>query len=142
VTAFINAGGNLFLSGSEIGWDLDSQNNGRTFYESTLKANYVSDEAGTYTATADAGGIFAGMSSFVFSSGTSYSQRDSQVYDVASPDVIAPQAGAVCALLYSGGQSRFPRSPTAEARAAPPPFRSQAPAAKATSSCSPSRSKR
>jgi hypothetical protein len=103
VTSFINAGGNLFLSGSEIGWDLDQQNNGRTFDESTLKGNYVSDDAGTYTATANAGGIFAGMSSFVFSNGAAFSQLDSQYYDVVFPDVIAPQAGAVAALTYSGG---------------------------------------
>lgn len=102
-TSFINAGGNLFLSGSEIGWDLDQQNNGRTFYENTLKSNYVADDAGTYTATAAAGGIFAGMSSFVFSNGSAYSQLDTQVYDVVYPDVIAPQPGAVSALTYSGG---------------------------------------
>jgi hypothetical protein len=103
VANFINAGGNLFLSGSEIGWDLDQQNNGRSFYESTLLANYVADDAGTYTATASAGGIFAGMSSFVFSNGSAFSQLDGQLYDVAFPDVIAPQAGAVSALTYSGG---------------------------------------
>ena len=39
VTQFIAAGGNCFVSGSEIGWDLDQQNNGRTFYETTLKGN-------------------------------------------------------------------------------------------------------
>ncbi len=103
LTAFINAGGNVFLSGSEIGWDLDQQNNGRSFYENTLKANYVSDDAGTYTAVATASGIFAGMSSFVFSNGNAYSQLDGQMYDVAYPDVIAPQAGAIAALTYSGG---------------------------------------
>jgi hypothetical protein len=103
VTNFINAGGNFFLSGSEIGWDLDQQNNGRTFYESTLKGNYVSDDAGTYTATAAGGGIFSGMSSFVFSNGTTFSSLDGQYHDVAFPDVIAPQAGAVSALTYSGG---------------------------------------
>jgi hypothetical protein len=103
ITAFINAGGNLFISGSEIGWDLDQQNNGRTFYESTLKGNYVADDAGTYTATADAGGIFAGMSSFVFSNGSAFSSLDGQLYNVEAPDVIAPQAGAISALTYSGG---------------------------------------
>jgi hypothetical protein len=103
VTAFLNAGGNLFTSGSELGWDLDQQNNGRTFYETTLRANYVSDDAGTYTATANAGSIFNGMSSFVFSNGSSFSQQDNQMYDVAFPDVIAPQAGATAALTYSGG---------------------------------------
>src|SRR5262249_29172561 len=67
VTSFSNGGGNIFISGSEVAWDLDAQNNGRTFYESTLKANYVADDANTYTATASAGGIFAGMGSFAFS---------------------------------------------------------------------------
>jgi Fibronectin type III domain len=103
VTNFINSGGNLFVSGSEIGWDLDQQNNGRTFFENTLKGNYVSDDANTYTATADAAGIFTGMSSFVFSNGSAFSNLDSQVYNVATPDVIIPQAGAVSALTYSGG---------------------------------------
>lgn len=103
VTSFINAGGNLFVSGSEIGWDLDQQNHGRTFYENTLLGNYVADDANTYTATAAAGGIFNGMSGIVFSNGTAFSQLDGQMYDVATPDVIAPQAGAVSALTYSGG---------------------------------------
>lgn len=103
VTAFLNAGGNLFTSGSELGWDLDQQNNGRTFYETTLRANYISDDAGTYTATANTGSIFNGMSSFAFSNGSSFSQQDNQMYDVAFPDVIAPQAGATAALTYSGG---------------------------------------
>jgi len=103
VQQFIAAGGHLFLSGSEIAWDLDQQNNGRSFFENTLKGNYVADDAGTYTATAAAGGIFAGMSSFVFSNGSSFSQLDSQRYNVDFPDVVAPQAGAVSALTYSGG---------------------------------------
>jgi hypothetical protein len=105
VTQFLAAGGNLFVSGSEIAWDLDSQNNGRSFYENTLKGNYVSDDAATYTATATVSpGIFNGMSSFVFSSGASstvYSSRDDQVYDVTTPDVIAAQSGATVALNYN-----------------------------------------
>ncbi len=103
VTSYVNGGGNLFLSGAEIGWDLDQQNNGRTFYETVLKGNYVNDDAGTYNVTSDAGGIFAGMVSFGFSNGASFSSLDGQLYNVAYPDVIAPQAGAVSALLYSGG---------------------------------------
>ena len=103
VTNFINGGGNLFVSGSEIGWDLDQQNHGRTFYENTLKGNFVADDAGTYTTAGTAGGIFNGMSGIVFSNGSAFSQLDGQMYDVATPDVIAPQAGAVSALTYSGG---------------------------------------
>jgi hypothetical protein len=105
VTQFLAAGGNLFVSGAEIAWDLDQQNNGRTFYENTLKGNYIADDAATYTANVSASpGIFSGLSSFAFSSGASstvYSTRDDQVYDVATPDVIAPQAGAANALTYS-----------------------------------------
>ncbi len=103
VASFINSGGNLFVSGSEIGWDLDHLNNGRTFYENTLKANYVADDANTYAVTANVGGIFAGMSGFAFSDGSSFSQLDGQMFNVEYPDVIAPQAGAVASLTYSGG---------------------------------------
>lgn len=103
ITNFINAGGSVFLSGSDIGWDLDQQNNGRTFYETTLKANYVSDDAGTYTATAAGSGIFAGLSNLEFSNGATFSNLDGQLYDVSTPDVLTPQAGATSALTYSGG---------------------------------------
>jgi hypothetical protein len=103
VTSFISAGGNGFLSGSEIGWDLDQNNNGRPFYENMLKANYVADDANTYTATGAVGGIFAGMTGIAFSNGATFNSLDSQLYNVAFPDVIAPQAGAVSALTYSGG---------------------------------------
>jgi len=95
VEQYIASGGHLFTSGAEIGWDLDQQNNGRTFFESTLKGNYVADDAGTYNVTAAAGGIFAGLS-FSFDNG-------SQFYDAEFPDVIAPQAGAAQALAYIGG---------------------------------------
>jgi hypothetical protein len=95
VESFLAAGGHLFVTGSEIAWDLDQSNNGRTFFESSLKGNYVADDAGTYNVTATAGGIFAGLT-FSFDNGA-------QFYNVDFPDVIAPQAGAAQALTYSGG---------------------------------------
>lgn len=95
VTQFINGGGNLFLSGAEIGWDLDNLNNGRTFYEQTLRANYVSDDANTYVANGVAGSIFAGLQ-LTFDDGTLF-------YNSEYPDVIAPQAGAQTALAYANG---------------------------------------
>ncbi len=103
VTNFINAGGNLFVSGSGIAYDLDNQNNGRSFVQNTLGANYAADSAGTYTATVNAGGIFAGMSSVGFSNGASFSNLDGQLYNVGSADVLTAQAGSVAALTYSGG---------------------------------------
>jgi hypothetical protein len=95
VEQFLAGGGNLFLSGAEIGWDLDSQNNGRTYYETTLKGNYVSDDANTYAVTGVAGSIFAGLS-ILFDNGALY-------YDSEFADVISPQAGAQSALNYSNG---------------------------------------
>jgi hypothetical protein len=95
VEQFIASGGNLFLSGAEIGWDLDQQNKGRTFFENTLKGNFVADDAGTYQAKGITGQIFAGLD-LEFDDG-------SQFYNVEYPDVINPQAGAIAALTYVGG---------------------------------------
>lgn len=96
VEQFIAGGGNLFVSGSEIAWDLDQQNNGRSFFENTLKGNYVSDDANTYDVQAVDRGIFGGLPNFSFDDG-------SQLYDVQFPDVINPQSGAQSALSYVGG---------------------------------------
>jgi hypothetical protein len=95
VDQFIAGGGNLFLSGAEIGWDLDNLNNGRSFYENTLLANYVSDDANTYQANGIAGRIFDGLA-LTFDNGTLF-------YDSEYPDVINPQAGALAALSYANG---------------------------------------
>ena len=99
VEQFIAAGGNLFVSGAEIGWDLDQQNNGRTFFENTLKGNYVADDAGTYNVRRrrrPAGRASSPACSFAFDNGSAVLQR-------RLPRRIAPQAGATAALNYSGG---------------------------------------
>ena len=97
VEQFIAGGGNLFLSGAEIAWDLDQpRTTAASFFENTLKGNYVSDDANTYTVTAVGGGIFAGLLNFSFDNGTLF-------YNVEFPDVINPQAGAQAALSYVGG---------------------------------------
>ena len=103
VERFVASGGHVLVSGSEVGWDLDSQNNGRTFFRSTLGATYASDNAGTYQVTAAAGGIFAGLSGFGFSNGSSFTGLDGQTFNVASPDVLTASSGSAVALAYSGG---------------------------------------
>ncbi|MEZ6193220.1 MAG: LEPR-XLL domain-containing protein [Phycisphaerales bacterium] len=95
VSNYINAGGDLFVSGSEIGWDLDALNNGRTFYNNTLGADYVSDDSNSHTVTGVTGSIFQGLN-FGFDNGT-------QFYDTEFPDVITPTAGAVNGTSYVGG---------------------------------------
>ncbi|MEX2309021.1 MAG: N-acetylmuramoyl-L-alanine amidase [Pirellulales bacterium] len=107
VEQFIAGGGNLFVTGSEIAWDLDRPSGptaaDRTFFETTLQGNYAADDANTYNVTAAAGGIFTGLPNFGFSSGSAFSSLDSQMYNVDRPDVISPQSGAQLALNYSGG---------------------------------------
>ena len=95
VEQFIAGGGNLFVTGAEIGWDLDNSNNGRTFYEGTLKANYVADASNSYAVNGAAGTIFQGLS-FAFDNGTLF-------YNSEFADVISPQAGAQTGLSYANG---------------------------------------
>ncbi len=92
VSTYLANGGKLFVSGAEIGWDLDQLNNGRTFYNQTLRADFVADDANTYQAVGTAGSIFAGIS-LSFDDGTF-------VYDANFPDVITPSNGSTLALTY------------------------------------------
>jgi len=96
VTAYLNAGGRLFVSGTEIGWDLDYLGNGVAFYNNYLKADYVSDDAATYAVSAVAGSIFAGITPFSFDNGTTW-------YDADYADRISPLGGSVAVLSYLGG---------------------------------------
>ena len=104
VDAFVAGGGNLFVSGAEIAYELDGLNKARSFFRSTFGAGYAADDAGTYqVAAGSAGGIFAGLAGFSFSNGASFSSLDGQTYNVAYPDVLTTQPGSVTALTYSGG---------------------------------------
>lgn len=95
VTSYVASGGDLFVSGAEIGYDLFVYGHGATFFQTTLHANYISDDAGTYAAQGVAGGMFEGCA-VTFDNG-------SQFYDVDYPDVISPRTGATTAMVYSGG---------------------------------------
>jgi hypothetical protein len=96
ITAFLNAGGNLFVSGSEIAYDLDYLGNGASFYNNELKADYVSNDANTYNVNTVGGSIFDGISPFSFDDGDLF-------YDVDYPDRINTFGGSTAALTYSGG---------------------------------------
>ncbi len=102
VTAYLSGGGNLFVSGAEIAWDMDRPSGPgaakRNFLHNQLHAAYAADDAGTYTAAPDAGGIFAGRGNVTFDDGTR------GIYWVQTPDVLTPYGpGATAALWYSGG---------------------------------------
>ena len=104
VTAYLDGGGDLFVSGSEIGWDLDRPTDStgpttadRDFYHNTLQSQYSADDAKTYAFAPTADGIFINDSASGFDDGTH------GIYNVNSPDAIFPKNGSIIALTYSGG---------------------------------------
>jgi hypothetical protein len=105
VTNFLNAGGRLFLSGSEIAWDLGRASGptaaDRAFLQNQLHASLggeTNDDAGTYSFAPVPGGIFTGDPAGRFDNGTA------GIYDVRFPDVLMPVGpNAQAALNYTGG---------------------------------------
>ncbi len=102
VTAYLNTGGNLFVSGSEIGWDLDRTGSGptaadRDFYHNQLRAAFFADDANTYAFTPMASGIFSNNAASGFDNGTH------GTYNVDFPDVLTPTNGGIACISYSGG---------------------------------------
>ena len=95
VQSYVAGGGDLMVSGSEVAWDLDNLNNGRSFFNNVLSADYVGDDAGTHSVQGVSGSIFDGLS-FSFDDGSMY-------YDAEFPDQINPLGAGQAALSYVGG---------------------------------------
>ncbi|MFO0745769.1 MAG: D-alanyl-D-alanine carboxypeptidase [Myxococcota bacterium] len=100
---YLGLGGALFVSGAEIGWDLDPSGNpaalaaDRAFYQTWLRAGYAGDDAGVYVAEGVPGSIFAGLD---------HDARlgfwtPGQIF-VAFPDELAPAGGATACMTYDG----------------------------------------
>ncbi|MCS3796999.1 N-acetylmuramoyl-L-alanine amidase [Niastella sp. OAS944] len=95
---YLNKGGRLLISGSELGWDLGraaSANADSTFYSDYLKAVYVSDGAGTYN--------FNGTANFFNGGSGTYGNGTNGSYNVDFPDVIDTTGGSELVLNYTGG---------------------------------------
>jgi cell wall-associated NlpC family hydrolase len=92
---YLENGGKLFVSGSEIGWDLDYKGTStdKSFYNNYLKADYLSDDAGS-----------------VFVNGVSESSLETcsfnigQTYDEDYPDEIASFGGSSVCMRYSNNK--------------------------------------
>jgi hypothetical protein len=93
--SFLNGGGFLFVSGSEIGYELFQNGTAvsKDFYMNYLKANYIKDAAGgqngCYSAVPTDAGIFNGLPAFAFDNG------NHGTYNVSYPDGILPNGGSV-----------------------------------------------
>jgi len=93
---YLESGGGLFVSGSEIAWDLDYKNHGRAFFRNYLKSQYVRDDSKRFSVTGISGGYFSPLGSFRFGDGTH------GTYLVKYADCISPVNGGIADLLYSG----------------------------------------
>lgn len=96
LTTYLSGGGRIFTSGAEIGWDLDwsGSTSDRAFYEGTVGANYVSDDAGVFTSDGVAGSALAGTTAIAFDDGTG------PTYLVEYPDVLGTASGSTICLRY------------------------------------------
>ncbi|GAA4825343.1 hypothetical protein GCM10023331_07250 [Algivirga pacifica] len=106
IQAYLQQGGNLLVSGSEIGWDLDHKGDSKdqSFYHDYLKAAYQYDapfnQAATwYTAKGLEGSFFQAIESLQFDDGTQ------GTFDVKYADQITPLKGSEAILEYTGGSS-------------------------------------
>lgn len=102
IKSFLNNGGNLFVSGSEIAWDLDYKGSttDKDFTWNYLKMKYLNDapfgiSAKYYKTEPFNNSICTGMPSFFFDNGTH------GAIDVKWPDVIKSTNGGTGFLKYS-----------------------------------------
>ncbi len=95
VKNYLNDGGNLFVSGSEIGWDLDFKGDSqdKSFYNNYLKARYISDDAGASSAQ----GVVSG-------SLNNCTVNFGQTYEEDYPDEIASQNEGKLCMQYANGK--------------------------------------
>lgn len=100
---YLMNGGNLFISGSEIAWDLDYKGNSsdKSFFHNFLKMKYVADapynsSSTYYQAQLISNDFIADIPSFYFDDGSH------ETYNVKWPDVFLGNAGGIEYISYSG----------------------------------------
>lgn len=102
VSSYLKNGGALFVSGSEIAWDLDYKGSAsdKNFFCNFLKAEYISDAPNNqsntfYSAEGINGSIFSSITNINFDNGTH------GTYNVSWPDVVNGKNGGLNVLKYS-----------------------------------------
>ncbi len=96
VVNYLEQGGNLIVSGAEIGWELEITNPDASFYNNYLKANYVGDSGGSYNFQGVSNDIFDGIAG-------SFDDGSNGYYDTAYPDRLGTAGGSDVVLNYVGG---------------------------------------
>ncbi|HTY39168.1 MAG TPA: T9SS type A sorting domain-containing protein [Bacteroidota bacterium] len=103
VKAYLQNGGRLFVSGSELAYDLDSRGNAsdKDFINNYLKMKFIADapngsSSTTYSVDGVNNSVMSGVGTVWFDDGTH------GTYDVQWPDVVRPLGGAVGCGMYTG----------------------------------------
>ena len=97
LTMYLQSGGKLIISGSEIGYDLEQKGSGRHFYRKYLKAKYMGDNAGSTR--------FIGRNALNFKGlNGNFESRNYPAYPVNSPDYIKPADGGETIMKYGNGK--------------------------------------
>ena len=95
VKIYLQQGGNLFISGSEIAWDLDNlgSTTDRDFIRNYLKVSYDQDDAGSYEVHGQANTVFENLV-------LNYDNGNYGVYEENYPDAFSTTGGGAVALRY------------------------------------------
>ena len=97
IDAYVQSGGDLIVTGSDVAYDLSVLNTGFLFLVNTLGALYIADDAQTDVAVGRVGTPLEGVA-IEFDRGLSV-----DTYSVSSPDVIAPLASSTTLIDYIAG---------------------------------------
>jgi len=94
IKEYLESGGKLLISGSQIIEGVTGENLDAEFYNEYLKAAWKKSDTRTYNAECLISGLFNGIDNFQFDDG-------SKVYDVARPDGFQVLDGAIPCMLYT-----------------------------------------
>ncbi|HEX2868999.1 MAG TPA: T9SS type A sorting domain-containing protein [Ignavibacteriales bacterium] len=93
--SYLEGGGKLFVSGSEIGWDLSAKGTAsdKNFFNNCLKASYLNDNSSSKSVAGVAGSALGGI---IFNFG--------QTYEIGYPDEIGTSGGSTLCMQYANGK--------------------------------------
>jgi N-acetylmuramoyl-L-alanine amidase-like protein/fibronectin type III domain protein len=93
---YLDNGGTLMISGSELAFDLVKSDNGKSFYRDYLKADFVADDANYNKISSFVNDNFGGISG-------QFNSMEYGSYSLKSPDVIKAINGSRPVLRYRNG---------------------------------------
>ncbi|MBR4188384.1 MAG: fibronectin type III domain-containing protein [Kiritimatiellae bacterium] len=99
LAAFLDNGGALFVSGSEIGWDLSAKGSAadKAFMTNYLHCTYVADDGGSAIVSGKSGTFLANTRADF-----NYTNNLPDIYAANYPDTLAPVGEAFVAATYGG----------------------------------------